>query len=45
MPSRKFVKADGTVTYTPMVDFIDRATADKFRDLVLVALDEAGGDR
>lgn len=45
LPARKFVKADGTVTYTPMVDFTDRVTADRFRDLVLAALDEIGGDR
>ncbi|MGC1485353.1 MAG: hypothetical protein WA789_16290 [Candidatus Acidiferrum sp.] len=39
LPSQKFTKKDGTVTYTPMVEFTSREVADKFRDQAVAALD------
>jgi hypothetical protein len=38
MPSRQFEK-DGTTGYAPVIEFTDRAAADRFRDAVLAALD------
>jgi hypothetical protein len=40
MPAQKFTKDDGSTSYTPVIEFVDRATADRFRDAVLAALDK-----
>jgi hypothetical protein len=42
LPGQKFVKTDGTTSYTPVIEFTDRLTADRFRDLALAALKEIG---
>jgi hypothetical protein len=39
MPGVKYSKADGTTGYTPVLEFVDRAAADEFRDVALAALD------
>jgi DNA-binding cell septation regulator SpoVG len=39
MPSREWVNQDGAKQYSPLIEFVDRRTANKFRDLVLDALD------
>jgi hypothetical protein len=39
MPAQKFVKEDGSTSYTSVIKFVDRAMADKFRDAVLDAFD------
>jgi hypothetical protein len=41
LPSQKYEK-NGVANYTPMVEFATREAGDKFRDLVMDALDEAG---
>jgi hypothetical protein len=33
-PSEKFVKRDGTVVYTTIIEFVDRATSDRFQAAV-----------
>jgi hypothetical protein len=45
LPSQKFAKKDGSVTYTPMVEFTSREVADKFRDQAVAALDLAIGSK
>jgi DNA-binding cell septation regulator SpoVG len=35
LPSKEFVKADGTKSYTPVVDIPDRDARQKFQDAVL----------
>jgi|ERR1035437_1741598 hypothetical protein len=37
MPGQKFIKDDGTVSYTPILDFADRHAADRFRDQAIAA--------
>ena len=39
MPSNKFTTKEGTTSYTPIVEFVSREVADKFRDQALEALD------
>jgi DNA-binding cell septation regulator SpoVG len=41
MPSNKFTTKEGTTSYTPIVEFVSREAADRFRDQVLVALDKS----
>jgi hypothetical protein len=36
---QKTFKTNGETKYTPMLEFIDRATSDRFRDSVIAALD------
>ena len=40
MPNQKFTKADGTVSYTPIIEFVSRDVRDRFRDQVRTAIDE-----
>jgi hypothetical protein len=44
-PAREYVDQFGTKQYARIIEFTDRATADRFRDAVLDALDQylAGG--
>jgi hypothetical protein len=42
MPAQKFAKEDGSTSFTPVIEFANRATADRFRDSVLLAIDAAG---
>jgi hypothetical protein len=42
MPSEKFPKQDGSTGYKPVVEFVNRSVADKFRDQVIDAIDRAG---
>lgn len=42
LPSQKYTDKNGTIGYTAMVEFTSREAADKFRDLVMEALEEAG---
>jgi hypothetical protein len=41
MPSREWVKADGTKAYVPLVEIPDRSDRDKFAALVLPAAERA----
>jgi hypothetical protein len=47
MPAQKFVKEDGSTSYTSVIEFVDRVSADKRCDATLLALDAArlGGER
>ena len=38
-PAEKFTNKDGEVSYKRLIEFADRATADKFRDQALEAID------
>jgi hypothetical protein len=38
-PAREYVDQAGAKQYTRIIEFTDRATADRFRDTVLDALD------
>jgi hypothetical protein len=40
LPARAYTDASGQQTYCRIVEFVDRTTADKFRDAVLSALDQ-----
>jgi hypothetical protein len=42
LPQQKVVKAGGEVAYVTILEFTSRATADRFRDLALGALDALG---
>jgi hypothetical protein len=42
MPSQKITKDDCSTSYTPIIEFVDRSAAIKFRDGVLLAIDAAG---
>jgi hypothetical protein len=42
LPSTKFTKKDGSVSYSAVVEIVDRERADEFRDAVIAALDLAG---
>jgi DNA-binding cell septation regulator SpoVG len=42
MPATKYTKDDGTVSYTPILEFTSRGAADRFRDLAIEALKELG---
>lgn len=42
LPSQKFTDKNGVTGYTAMVEFTSREAQDKFRDLVMEALEEAG---
>ena len=42
LPSQKFEGKDGKTGYKPIVEFVDRATAEHFRDVVIQALKEKG---
>ncbi len=42
LPSKRFQKKDGTVAYEPLIQFTSRKIADRFRDLVVAALDREG---
>lgn len=39
-PSREWTDQNGDTQYSPMITFTDRATANRFRDTMLAALDE-----
>jgi len=39
-PAREYLDQAGETQYARIVEFVDRGTANKFRDLVLEALDE-----
>jgi hypothetical protein len=41
LPSKEFTKKDGGKGFTPILEFRDHAAQDKFRDLILAALDAA----
>jgi hypothetical protein len=41
LPAQRFGKGDGTTSYAPGVEFTDRTAADKFREMVLEAIDDA----
>lgn len=43
LPSRKFTSIAGTRSYEPVVEIRDRTAADRFRDLVLAAIDKMNG--
>ncbi|MGO9428339.1 hypothetical protein [Rhodoblastus sp.] len=40
-PSKEFVKRDGTKSYSPILEFVDRATSDKFQAAVLPLAEQA----
>jgi hypothetical protein len=40
-PSKEWVKSDGTKGYMPLLEFADRAIADKFQFQVLPAVEKA----
>jgi len=42
LPATKITKKDGSTTYNPIVEFVDRKHADEFRDLCVEALDLEG---
>jgi len=42
MPAREYAKADGTKSWSPVLEFANRAAADRFRDECLAALAQAG---
>ncbi len=39
LPSRAYQGKEGRTSYTPIVEFINRAVSDQFRDQVLAAID------
>jgi hypothetical protein len=41
LPAKPYAKPDGSQSWVKIVDFVDRARADQFRDLVLPAVLEA----
>jgi hypothetical protein len=41
LPSKEFVKADGTKSYTPIVEIPDREARQKFQDAVLPLAERA----
>ena len=41
-PGEKYTKTDGSTGYSKLIEFKDRSVADRFRDSVLRAIDEAG---
>lgn len=41
LPSKEWMKADGTKSYQPVVEFVDREARDKFMALVLPAAEKA----
>jgi hypothetical protein len=47
LSKRRIVREGSRPSYTPVLEFVNRATADRFRDAVLLALDaaELGGER
>jgi hypothetical protein len=40
MPAREWTNEQGVKQYSPLIEFRDRATASRFRDQVLDALDK-----
>jgi hypothetical protein len=40
LPAREWTNEQGVKQFSKLVDFTDRATADRFRDAVLAALDK-----
>ena len=42
MPAQKFVKDDGTTSYTPLVEFANKAAREKFQAAAVRAVDAAG---
>jgi hypothetical protein len=39
LPAQRFTKPDGTTSYTPQVEFVDRAASDRFQTAALQAID------